>query len=85
MAAHGELADIVALLLDGCMGRDFEDRIAGEARLAVSHRMGKIDKSHGYPTKCWLILVSRKRTDSRRSLIPFMPSSIEIHELNPTD
>jgi hypothetical protein len=43
------------------------------------------DQSEFESEKCWSILARRKRTDAWRSAMPFIPSSMEIQEWNPTD
>jgi hypothetical protein len=49
MAAHRELRDVIALLLNRRVRRHAKNGIARKARLAVSHGMGKIDEFHVSP------------------------------------
>src|SRR5271165_5176148 len=52
--------------------------------LTGQQRKGEDDRSYRL-AKCRSIFSFRNRTDSRRSSMPFMPSSIEIQEENPTE
>ena len=88
VGAHFHLADIALVPIgDAHLRLDAEQRIARKAGLSVAQRMGEVDEFHKALAylKCLSIFARRNLTDSRRSSMPSMPSSMEIQPWKPTE